>query len=252
MKDLKSIFALSVITALCCCLTQGALGQFNEKQNKKKSRGISRDFWSIYNTSYQVGIHALDDDDTPFEHLLDTRRWSWLPLPTKFTVIKELKNDLKIDGSLYVTKLKKNLPKNKYVSPFLYFGLDVNLRYQIELFKSDPNRVYYTKRKHYIDTDFRKKMRDMSLTVYPLLGVGFHYRTQRVYLTNFSINIGGGIDWWLVEDKYALNFQSIAKFGFRVPLIDTNSNILHHSIGFVYFYEKRFSLKKKKIKYDGF
>jgi hypothetical protein len=252
MKKKKAIHIIIIITAFLCSMNQDLYGQFNENQNKKKSKGVPQDFWSFYNTSYQLGIHALDDDDTPFEHLLDTRRWSWIPLPTKFTLIKELKNDLKVDGSLYVTRLKKNLPKNKYVSPFLYFGLDVNLRYQIELFKHDPNKVYYSKRKHYIDTDFRKKMRDMSLTLYPLIGVGFHYRTQRVYLTNFSINLGAGMDWWLVEDKYALNFQTIAKFGFRVPFIDTNSNILHHSIGVAYFYEKRFKLNKKKIKYEGF
>ena len=125
------------------------------------------------------------------------------------------------------------------------------LKFILKIRQIHKNHFYYSYKKHYIDTDIRRTLRDMSIDIYPILGVGFHYRTQRVYTTNFSVNLGLGFDWWLVEDKWAINLQSMAKFGFRVPLIETNSNILHHSAGMVYFYNKR-KLKKKKIKYEGF
>lgn len=245
-KNIQKLFILLVLVLAAEC----SFGQFNENQSKKKQK-LNNDFWTIRNTAFQLGFHALDDDDTPYEYLTDYRRWSWIPLPTKVSITKELWNDLKIEGALYGTRLKKNLPKNKYLPPYLYFGADINLRYMINFFKEDPNRVYYSYKKHYIDTDFRRTLRDMSIDIYPILGVGFHYRTQRVYTMNFSVNLGLGFDWWLVEDKWAINLQSMAKFGFRVPLIETNSNILHHSAGVVYFYNKRV-LRKKKIKYEGF
>ncbi|MFZ4784861.1 MAG: hypothetical protein ACOYLH_05240, partial [Flavobacteriales bacterium] len=59
-----------------------SFGQFNENQSKK-SKSNGNDFWTIRNTAFQLGFHALDDDDTPYEYLTDYRRWSWIPAPTK-------------------------------------------------------------------------------------------------------------------------------------------------------------------------
>jgi len=205
-------------------------------------------FWKLYNTTYQLGFHAIDDDDSPYSELLNSTGWSYLKFPTKISVLKPHAYNIKSEVAFAYTKLNKNLPAQKYVAPYDYFSLDYNARFHFDFFDESYDRSSLGGGKRFNKGSLADIQKNMSITIYPLIGASIHYRSQENYRWNLSPNLGFGVQWWLVENLVALNAQSMAQFGMvfwdkgafvRTAGFREASNLLHHSFGICYHYSEQ-------------
>lgn len=234
----------SVFTA-CRILLALLLAQKGIAQSYNNSGGPS--FWRLYNTTYQLGFHAVDDDDQPYSELLNSSGWSYSKFPSKFSIVRPHGKVLNSEVAFSYAKLNKNHPTQKYVAPYDYFSIDYNARLEFNFFDEKRGRSGLGGGKSFNKGNLASIQKNMSIAIYPLFGVSAHYRSQENFRWNLSPNIGFGFQWWLVENLVAINMQSMAQFGMvfwdngafvKTTGFKESSNLLHHSFGICYHYSE--------------
>lgn len=173
--------------------------------------------------SYYAGFHVLDDDDVPFQNLINFKTLNWSPYPSKIGALYTLTNFFTIESSLSYLKLKNN-PAKKYVAPYNCWGFDVNLQ----------NHYYFYKRSDYQKFGVSVNRKKILASAYPTIGISANIKNQLFKDLRFNMNLGGGGNWWVIPDKLAVNGQVMAQIGLAGTVFQGNANQVRYSLGIIY------------------
>jgi hypothetical protein len=229
---IKFAIMKSRLPALIICVVAVCIAQPLLSQNRSRDRG--REYlWTLQNTTIQIGFNAVDDDESRIGELLNTSVWSITPFPSKISLSKRIYGAYHGEISLGFSHLKQLATEPKYVAPFLYYFAEFNVRYHFDFFAryggvSGGRRTFGRKSKF--------NLSEMSLTAYPLIGAGFHHISQDYNKSMPTFQLGFGAQWWLKEEVFALNIQTIGKFGLHVAPPQRIGNLIHYSAGLCFYY----------------
>ena len=219
------------ILLLACSLCFSTIS-VEAQQNRKKNQG--REYlWTFQNTVIQIGFNAIDDDNSRLKELLNTSVWSITSFPSKLSLSKRIYGAYNGEFSFGFSSLKPLPNSDRYIAPFRYYCAELNIRYHQDFFAryggvSGGRRSFGRKS--------RFNLSEMSVTAYPLIGVGFHYISQTFNKSMPTFHLGAGVNWWLKEDVFGLNVQAIGKFGLHISPPMNSGNLIHYSAGFNFYY----------------
>ncbi len=228
MRGLKCLRKISIPALLILFFVASAVGQ----ADRTRSRG--REYlWTLQNTTIQIGFNAIDDDESRIRELLNTSVWSITPFPSKISLSKKVYDSYHAEISFGFSHLKPLPVEVKFVDPFLYYFAEFNIRYHFDFFAkyggvSGGRRTFGRRSKF--------NLSEMSLTAYPLIGAGFHHISQDRNKSMATFHLGFGAQWWLKEEVFALNIQTIGKFGLHVQPPARIGNLIHYSAGVCFYY----------------
>lgn len=225
MKISEGIMIL--LLALCLC-NESMLAQTNRNRNQGREY-----LWTFQNTVIQVGFNAIDDDDSRLKDFFNTSVWSTTPFPCKVSLTKRIYGSYHGEFSLGFSSLKPLPTNDKYRAPFRYYCFEINVRYHQNFFARyggiGGGRKSFGRKSKF-------NLSEMSLTAYPLMGIGFHHISQDVDKNMPTFHLGTGVNWWLQEDVFGINAQVIGKFGLHVSPPSRSGNLIHYSLGLNFYY----------------
>ena len=166
--------------------------------------------------------------------MLDVEKWSVPIAPSRLAVSKKLYDDYHFEIAIGAARLRRTVPESWYVSPLLYVNLDLNFKYYLHLVGSMP-----LGKSTVSVSGVGKVLDNMSLDVYPALGIGFQYISQGGNKSMPTFNFGGGLDWWIKRNVLAINFQAIAKFAMHLTPPEHSGNLLYYTAGVCWKYNPR-------------
>ena len=205
----------------------------HSQSNSRNSQKGKEYLWTIQNTTIQLGFNAIDDDGSRLKEMLNTSVWSVTPFPSKLTLGKRLYGAYHADLSFGFSHLKQVNSEPKYVAPFLYYFAELNVRYHFDFFSSyggiGGGRRTFGKKSAF-------NLSEMSVTLYPLLGLGFQHLSQDVNRSMPTFNLGSGIQWWIKEESLAINLQTVGKFGMHLKPPARSGNLIHYTVGICLYY----------------
>lgn len=172
---------------------------------------------------YYAGFHVLDDDDIPFQDLIDPKTLNWSPYPSKIGVLYPVADFFMAEGSVSYLKLRNNSAK-KYVAPYNCWGIDFNLQ----------NHYYFYKKSDYEEFGISSNRKRILGSIYPTIGISANIKNQYFEDLHFNMNIGGGGNWWVIQNKLAINGQAMAQIGLAGTIFQGNANQLRYSLGVIY------------------
>ena len=172
--------------------------------------------------AYYIGLHAMDDDDIPFQSLFDAATINYSPYPAKAGVLYEVADIMTLETSLSFLKLNRN-PAKKYIAPYNCFGLDVNLQ----------THHYFYKKSEYERFGVSANHKSRAASLYFLYGISANLKNQLNEELVFGMNLGGGLNYWFTE-RLAVSGQAVAQIGLAGTVFMGNSNALRYSLGIIY------------------
>lgn len=165
---------------------------------------------------WMIGVHwsAIDDDGSKFGKNFDvTNSWNIKPFPTQFTLDRYF---------IYGWSAEMALSYGEYGTDKL-----VNDTTGVSgmILSADFHGKYsfynnYAPRARWIDPYF-------------IAGVGFTYRTGTADPYVPTVNLGGGVNFWIVK-QFGIRIASTAKFAVYPGFWDTKSNYFQHNAGLVF------------------
>ena len=165
---------------------------------------------------WMIGVEwtAVDDDGNKFGNLFDAgNSWNIKPYPTRFTLDRYFIYGWSSELALsYAEYTPNKLVNDSTGRQGINFSADIGLKYSF--YNS------YAPRARWIDP-------------YLMLGIGFTYRTGTADMYVPTVNLGGGINFWIVE-QLGIQVSSNAKFAVYPTFWNTKSNYLQHNIGLVF------------------
>lgn len=170
-----------------------------------------------------LGFNAIDDDDSPFKDVINPKTLSYNVYPSKVGILYEMDKKLFLESSVMFTKMKKNVSQ-KYTEPYNCFSFDINAQYHFNLYK----KIDYTK--YGVELFKTKKW----ISFYPISGLSLNLRSQTGSNLSLNLNIGSGLNWWVLSNKLAINGQSMAQFGLFDGNFKSNTNMIRYSLGVIY------------------
>jgi hypothetical protein len=168
----------------------------------------------------QLGWSMVDDDGKYVPSISDLKDGlNVFAVPTKLSIEKQLNYfwHLELTGSYNILKEGKTVNGELISSNQSFTCFDLNTKYI-------PSKSY-------------------MLEPYALVGLGHTLRTTSKYKSTSNLNLGGGLNIWVVDEVFALNFQATAKFGLIAPVIKTGANYFQYSVGGVY----NFAIKNRRL-----
>ena len=173
-----------------------------------------------------IGLSSVAiDDNAKSSVVLKKDNLSYLPIPTKLSLIRIYTNDLffRIDGGYL--KLNEQLYGERYRNPGDMFSFDGSVGYRLRLKKES----------HRFD---RKKNFFSSYSIYGSALTGFGYTYKTLYPTEFNsaytLNAGVNLTFNFMSNKIAFNFQTLGKFGLHKMFPRHGTNYIDFSIGIFY------------------
>jgi len=213
-------------------LSQIFCSQIRAQQLPDNQRPIG--FWNMRDAVFQLGFNAIDDDNSRLKRMLDISKWSIPIAPSRLTMSKKLYDNYYFEMAIGAARLKQFTPDYRYVNPLLYVNLDFNCRYYWNILgassKGKPTAAF---------TGGNKTLAKMAIDIYPALGVGIQYLSQSGSKSMATFNLGGGLDWWIKKDVFAVNFQSLAKFALHIAPPVNSGNLLHYTLGICWKYNPK-------------
>jgi len=192
--------------------------------NQKKIRPLS----------INLSMVIIDDDNSYTGDVFDWSNWSTTTVPSKLSVTTHFNEHLSFEASGGFASLFNNT--ERYKSPFRYSFFDINV-------KLGTNLKYSTSR-----TSRNKKK---AANLYLAGGTGIQNITTLTEKTNQSINIGFGLDIFILEDFLSINAQSLGKFGVNYKKDSTRGNVILHTAGISFhnggIWRKWRDKKKRKV-----
>lgn len=166
---------------------------------------------------FGAGWNIVDDNGTPFKKLFAAKKvWSfpWYPSQGSSELIGP--EGITYGLAFAYNRYKPGKEINGLSSPgkFMFFAWDLFAKYHIN------EHAKFSK----------------QYDPYISVGAGYTLRFIAPYQSTFMFNIGPGINYWF-NNKWGMNFQTLAKFGMRKKFLHSGSNYLHHSFGVVYIIE---------------
>ncbi|NBO23530.1 hypothetical protein EBU94_09380 [bacterium] len=214
-----------LITFLLTILPLTALSQDQSPLSSQKK---------IRPLSINLSMVMIDDDNSYTGNVFDWSNWSTTNVPSKLSVSTYFNENLSLEASGGFASLFHNT--ERYKSPFRYEFFDVNL-------KLGANLKYSTSG---LSRDKKK-----VVSLYLIGGTGIQHISTLVEKTNQSLNIGFGIDVFILENFLSINAQSLGKFGVNYKEDSSRGNVILHTAGISFhnggIWRKFRDKKKKKV-----
>ena len=171
---------------------------------------------------YTAGWSVIDDNGTPFKDVFAPKSFTVNIIPMTFNY------DLYYGKNVFFNVKSSfcNFKKNKTVNgeslerSNLFFALDLNTSLSL-------NAVYNI---NYELLKLKKDIFDLRI----IGGLGYTNRNIYVFDHAANFNFGGGI-YAKFSKEFGMNIELVSKFGLKSPLVVTNANYMHSSIGVSYF-----------------
>jgi hypothetical protein len=214
---MKKIFLLSVIIFLVSSQSYAQLGEQKKttfeliKLRLKKAPRILTYGWSV-----------IDDNGKAYINVFSPKSFNTNIVPLTFNYDTYYSNGwfFNIKTSFCNFKSEKIVNNEIIDDPQLLFSLDLNASVSLSSIYN-PNYELLKLKKNIID--FRL-----------ISGLGYTNRNIYVFDHAMNFNFGGGMYARFSKD-FGMNLELMSKFGLKAPLISTNSNYMHATIGFSYF-----------------
>ncbi|MDB4075153.1 hypothetical protein N9529_02165 [Crocinitomicaceae bacterium] len=165
---------------------------------------------------WMIGLHwtAVDDDGNKFGNIFDVNNsWNIKPFPTRFTLDRYFVYGWSIEMAVsYAAYTPDILVNDSTGREGINLSIDFNAKYSFY--------NLYAPRARWIEP-------------YLIAGVGFTYRTGTADPYVPTVNLGGGINLWIVN-WFGIQLSSTAKFAVYPKVWDTKSNYLQHNAGLVF------------------
>ena len=165
---------------------------------------------------WMVGLHwtAVDDDGNKFGNILDVKNsWNIKPFPTRFTLDRYFVYGWSAEMAIsYAEYTESKLVNDSTGRTGMNLSIDFSSKYSFY--------NLYAPRARWIDP-------------YIIAGIGFTYRTGTADMYVPTVNLGGGINFWIIN-QLGIQLSSNAKFAVYPKFWDTKSNYLQHNIGIVF------------------
>lgn len=196
MKHLLLIFSI--------LLSQGLFAQpYKTVKIYKPYKWMFGAHWLVIEDSGAKGADFLDTDSS----------WNYLPFPTTITVDRYFKYGWSIEGGLnymqYSTSRK--LHDTTGIGGF-NFSFDANGKFSFY--------NLYAPRARWIDP-------------YVTFGVGYTYRDQYVDPHVPSVNLGGGVNFWIIK-QLGIRLSAQSKIGVYPSFWNNHNNYLQYNAGIVF------------------
>ena len=165
---------------------------------------------------WMVGLHwnAVDDDGNKFGNIFDvSNSWNIKPFPTRFTLDRYLVYGWSVEmAASYAAYTSDKLVNDSTGREGINLSIDFNAKYSFY--------NLYAPRVRWIEP-------------YLIAGIGFTYRigTADAYVP--TVNLGGGVNFWIVN-WFGVQLSSTAKFAVYPKVWDTKNNYLQHNAGLVF------------------
>lgn len=192
-----------ILIIACAFLAQTASAQ------PYKTIGI----YKPYKWMFGVSWTAIDDNGDKFGRMFDVNNsWNILPYPTTVTVDRYFKYGWSMEVGASYTKYELGTLINDSTNyEGTFFNFDVNGKYSFS--------NLYAPSARWIDP-------------YLVAGVGYTYRQEGAATHAPTVNIGGGVNFWVYKGL-GIRLNSSAKLGVYPGFWETPENYLHHSAGLV-------------------
>jgi hypothetical protein len=199
-----------------------------------KTTGVYKPYkWMI-----GVSWSAIDDNGNKFGNLFDVKNsWNILAFPSTVTVDRYFKYgwSMEFGASYSKYKLGKLINDSTNVEG-TFFNFDVNAKYSF-------SRLYAPSSQWF--------------DPYLIAGIGYTYRAEGAATHAPTVNIGGGINFWIYKGL-GIRLNSTAKLSVYPGFWDTPENYLHHSAGLIFKFgegknnqNKNFNRRKNKWIHKG-
>jgi len=167
-----------------------------------------------------LGWSMVDDDGKYVPSISDMKEGlNVFAVPTKIAIEKQLNYywHLELTGSYNALKSGKIVNGELMTSNQSFTCIDLNSKFI-------PSKSYL-------------------LEPFAIFGLGHTLRTTSKYKSTSNLNVGGGLNVWVIDEVFGIDFQATAKFGLQAPIIKTGSNYFQYSIGGVY----NFAIKNRRL-----
>jgi hypothetical protein len=165
---------------------------------------------------WMIGVHwtAVDDDGNKFGNVFDAANsWNIKPFPTRFTLDRYFVYGWSVEmAASYVEYTPDKLVNDSTGREGINLSIDFNAKYSFY--------NLYAPRARWIDP-------------FLLAGIGFTYRTGTADPYVPTVNLGGGINFW-ITNWFGVQLSSTAKFAVYPKVWNTKSNYLQHNAGLVF------------------
>lgn len=165
---------------------------------------------------WMFGLHwnFIEDDGSKFEDIFDvSNSWNALPYPAKLTIDRYFKYGWSMEFGLSYASYSDSKRINDTTGlSGMNFAFDVNGKFSLYNIYAPRHRWFEP---------------------YFTFGVGYTYRDITVDPHVPTVNLGGGINFWIVK-RIGIQIASQAKFACYPTVWETHGNYLQHSIGIVY------------------
>lgn len=189
---------------------------------------------------WMIGVSwsAIDDNGDKFGNLFDVKNsWNYLPFPTTLTLDRYLNYGWSLEfGGTYSKYKLGTLINDSTNFEGTFFNFDANAKFSF-------SRLY-APRAQWFDP-------------YLIAGIGYTYRAEGAANHAPTVNIGGGINFWVYKG-IGIRLNSSAKLGVYPGFWKTPENYLHHSAGLVFKFgggkknqNKNFNRRKNKWIHKG-
>ena len=165
---------------------------------------------------WMFGIHwsIVEDDGTKFENIFNTATsWNLRPYPTKITVDRYIKYGMSMEAVVtYGQYVSKNIVNGETGLSGMILAADIHGKWSFY--------NLYAPKARWVEP-------------YVTFGAGYTYRSVSRPAHTPTINLGGGVNFWIMENL-GIQIASNAKFGLLPNFWSSPGNYLQHSFGVVY------------------
>jgi hypothetical protein len=165
---------------------------------------------------WMIGLHwtAIDDDGSGIKNSFDVNNaWNLKPFPTRFTLDRYFIYGWSAEMAMSFAQYSSdNLVNGSTGISGINLSIDFNGKYSFY--------NLYAPKARWFDP-------------YLFAGIGFTYRTGTADPYVPTVNLGGGINFWIVN-QFGIRISSNAKFGVFPKIWNTNNNYLQHNVGLVF------------------
>lgn len=167
-----------------------------------------------YKWMFGVHLNVIEDDGYKFERMFDVNNsWNVLPYPTRLTLDRYFKYGWSMEfAASYASYTDNRLINDTLGVTGTNFSFDVNGKYSLYNLYAPKARWFEP---------------------YFTFGVGYTYRDVTVDPHVPTVNLGGGVNFWILY-RLGIQISSQAKFAVYPTVWETHGNYLQHTVGIVY------------------
>ena len=215
--DMKNILFILALIFAVANTSQAQVGDVKQTSFKKFILHLKR-----APKIYTAGWSVIDDNGTPFQDVFAPKSFTVNIIPMTFNYDLYYGKNVFFNLKTSLCNFKKNKTVNGVAleRSNLFFAFDFNTSLSL-------SSIYN------INWELLKLKKDIfDLRI--IGGLGYTNRNIYVFDHAANFNFGGGI-YAKFSKEFGMNIELVSKFGLKSPLVVTNANYMHSSIGVSYF-----------------